>query len=572
MGSKKLGIRVAMFCAAAGTMLSACGGGSDNNPPSPPPPPPTYSLSGTVSGLSSTGLALTVNGSEVSVPSGATTIALASSLASDAAYSVTVSTQPTGATCTVAGGSGAIASANVTNVAVSCSANTYTVGGSITGLTLAGLVPLVNGADSTSIAAHATQFTMTNRVTHGGSYAITVGTHPLPRSCAVTRGSGTALNDVTDVAITCTPPVVYSFNGPPDASSPGGSLLQASDGNFYGTSIYGGATGTGAELSGAGAVFRITPSGTETVLHSFTGGPSGGREPARAGLVEGSDGNFYGTTSRGGASNKGTVYRITPAGVFTLLHSFAGAPTDGEYPLAGLLKASDGNFYGTTFIGGANNEGALFKITPAGVESVVHSFSSVGGGARSPASDLIEANDGNFYGTSVIGGSGTRGTVFKVTPAGVATVLHSFVGPPGDGALPAGAALLEASDGNFYGVAGGGGTNDRGVVFRLTPAGVHDVLHSFNVSDGEYPSTTLAEGSNGTLYGATYRGGVSGFGTVFKLSSSGTLTTLYSFTDGTGDGNQPEGGLTLGLDGNLYGTTNAGGSRNHGTFFRIVPN
>ena len=343
MGSKKIGIRVAMFCAAAGTMLSACGGGSDNNPPPPPPPPPTYSLSGTVSGLSSTGLALTVNGSQVSVPSGATTIALTSSLASGAAYSVTVSTQPTGATCTVAAGTGAIASANVTDVAISCSANTYTVGGSITGLTLGGLVlvngadstsiaanatqftmtnrvthggsyaitvgtyplprycavtrgsgtalndvtdvaiscsantytvggsitgltlgglVLVNGADSTSIAANATQFTMTNRVTHGGSYAITVGTYPLPRYCTVTRGSGTALNDVTDVAIICTTPVVYSFNGPPDASTPSGSLLQASDGNFYGTSLYGGATGTGAEFSGAGAVFRITPSGT----------------------------------------------------------------------------------------------------------------------------------------------------------------------------------------------------------------------------------------------------------------------------------------------------------------------
>ena len=637
-------MRAVVFCAVAGTILSGCGsGGSDNSPPqNNNTPPPTFSLSGTVSGLSSSGLALTVNGTKVLVQSGATTIALASTVPSGTAYSVAVATQPTGATCTVTGGTGTI-SANVNNVAVSCSANTYAVGGSITGLKTSGLVllngtdattiaanatqfamtnkvtyggnytitvqtqptgatctlssgtgtvaaadvsnvavscsqnsytisgtvtgltlgglVLVNGTDSKPIPANATQFTMTNKVSYGGNYTITVGTQPLPRYCSVANGSGSSVSsDVTNVTINCTPPIVYSFNGTPDTSTPTGRLLEASDGNFYGTSMYGGA-------HGKGTVFKITPAGTETVLYSFTGGVSDGGNPLRVSLVEGNDGNFYGTASTGGANGKGTVFKITPVGVLTNLHSFAGAPTDGNYPLAGLQQGSDGNFYGTTFIGGANDVGAVFKISPSGVESTLYSFAT-GGDANNPASPLIEARDGNFYGYSSRGGVSNRGAVFQLTPAGVETVLHSFLGPPGDGAFPEGGALLEGSDGNFYGTAPDGGTNDRGIVFRLTPAGVHTVLYSFSGSDGDSPIGGLVRDSDGTLYGATYFGGTSGAGTVFKLSSTGTLTQLYSFN---GDGANPESGLIRGSDGNLYGTTNAGGSMGQGTFFRIAP-
>ena len=208
------------------------------------------------------------------------------------------------------------------------------------------------------------------------------------------------------------------------------------------------------------------------------------------------------------------------------------------------------------------------------METVLHSFAFAGDGTH-PDGALIEGTDGNFYGMTSAGGSANtgNGTVFKLTPAGAETVLYSFAGAPSDGNLPYAVRLLQGSDGNFYGTTEGGGTNNLGIVFRLTAAGIETVLYSFSggPNDGDSPVGNLIEGSDGSLYGTTAFGGAYGKGSVFKLTPSGTATLLYSFSGSRGDGTEPNAGLTLGSDGTVYGTTNSGGINNQGTFFNIVP-
>jgi uncharacterized repeat protein (TIGR03803 family) len=447
----------------------------------------------------------------------------------------------------------------------------YTVGGSVSDLTARGLVLLDNGGDATTIAANAAQFTMNTRVASGGSYAITVMTQPTGATCTVSNGSGSNLSgNITSVAISCAPAgtfteaVLHPFSGGSDGATPHAGLIEPGAGNFYGTTAGGGA-------NGFGTVFRISLAVGGRVLHSFAGG-SDGATPC-AGLIESSDGNFYGTTRAGGANNSGTVFRITPADTETVLYSFAGG-SDGVTPYAGLIEGSDGSFYGTTSAGGANNSGTVFRITPTGVETVLHSFGSDSDGAT-PYAGLIKGSDGNFYGTSVEGGANGAGTVFRITPAGVETVLYSFAGGS-DGIGPR-AGLIEGSDGNFYGTTELGGLHNlgtgrnRGAVFRITPDGMETVLYSFaGGTDGSEPLAGLVEGSDGNLYGTTSAGGAHNGGTVFRITPAGVETVLYSFAGGM-DGSQPLAGLIEGSDGNFYGTTSAGGTNNIGTVFRLVP-
>jgi uncharacterized repeat protein (TIGR03803 family) len=302
--------------------------------------------------------------------------------------------------------------------------------------------------------------------------------------------------------------LLWSFGGTGDGASPQAGLIQASDGNFYGTTTGGGAA------NNAGTAFKLTPAGVETVIWSFGGTSNDGANPA-TGLIQASDGNFYGTTTNGGIHGSGTVFKLTSAGVESVLWSFGGAG-DGANPQAGLIQASDGNFYGTTKGGGTHGYGTVFKLTPAGVETVLWSFGGTGDGAW-PFASLIQASDGSFYGTTNIGGANNAGTVFKLTPAGVATVLWSF-GGASDGASPW-AGLIQATDRNFYGTTQGGGVNNTGTIFRLTPSGAETVLHSFgrnDTSDGTNPFAGLIQATDGNLYGTTIGGGTNLKGTVFK--------------------------------------------------------
>jgi uncharacterized repeat protein (TIGR03803 family) len=518
----------------------------------------SYTVGGTISGLTSSGMVL-VNGSDMlAVNSGASSFTMSTAVAYTSAYAVTVQTQPTGLSCSVSNGTGTMGSAVVTNIAVTCSANTYTVGGTISGLTTSGLVLLDNGGDATTVSANATQFTLNTGVAYASPYAITVRTPPTGLVCTVSNGTGTlGAADVTSVSIACVSnfDLLYSFaGGSSDGADPYHSLLQASDGNFYGSTLDGG-------TSNGGTIFEITPSGAETLVYSFASMPW-------AGLIQGSDGNFYGTTASGGTSGRGTVFKITPSGTETVLYSF---PAGSSEPYTGLIEGGDGNFYGTTGANGTSDDGTAFKITPSGTETVLHVFPKTGSDGQIPYAGLIEGSDGNLYGTTYFGGSNGLGTVFKVTPSGTETVLYSFAGGSSDGEHPY-AGVIQGSDGNFYGTTYQGGAGGYGTVFKITPSGTETVLYSFagGSSDGADPEAGVIQGSDGNFYGNTYLGGAGNLGTVFKLTPSGTETVLHAFAGGSSDGANPSANLVQGSDGNLYGSTGAGGTSSDGTFFKVT--
>jgi uncharacterized repeat protein (TIGR03803 family) len=402
------------------------------------------------------------------------------------------------------------------------------------------------------------QFGRWIQASDGSFYGTTIQGGATFNPATSTMGYGTIFKITSSGAFT----LLHSFAGN-DGSYPAAGLIRASDGNFYGTAALGGA-------SGVGTVFKMDSSGTVTTLHSFAG--SDGSYP-QAELIEGSDGSFYGTTLSGGgpnnALNQGTVFKITSSGAFTLLHSFA--RIDGTQPLAGLIKGSDGNFYGTTNQGGTSSVGTVFKMDSSGTVTTLHSFA--GSDGSFPSVGLIQGSDGNFYGTTNSGGAEGDGTVFKMNISGTLTsltTLYSFTG--GDGYLPRGG-LTQGSDGNFYGTTDVGGANGAtGTVFKMDSSGTLTTLHSFTGSDGVYPNyCKLVEGSDGNFYGTTQGGGTggTGFGTVFKITPSGVLTTLYSFA--RVDGSSPSAGLTKGSDGNFYGLTTFGGAMDDGTVFKITP-
>jgi uncharacterized repeat protein (TIGR03803 family) len=361
---------------------------------------------------------------------------------------------------------------------------------------------------------------------------------------------------------------MFPWNGP---------LVQGLDGDFYGTTNGGGiVSGSCGAFNSCGTVFKITPNGTLTTLYRFCSqiNCSDGIAPY-AGLVLATDGNFYGSTSGGGTHQSGTMFKITPAGKLTTIHDFCAPPlctgADGGGP-AGLVEGTDGNFYGTNG-GGKYGEGTVFKITPGGALTTLYSFCAQTGcsDGQIPNGGLIQGADGNFYGTTVVGGTSGNGTVFKITPEGKFTTLHRFTFS--DGSEPPGG-LVQATDGNFYGMTEYGGAHNLGTVFKITPAGALTTLYSFcsqtNCADGELPQyAALVQATDGNFYGMTSQGGAHGStacsfpggfgscGTVFKITPAGALTTLYSFCaqPNCADGAFPFGTLVQATNGKLYGTT-----------------
>jgi uncharacterized repeat protein (TIGR03803 family) len=312
----------------------------------------------------------------------------------------------------------------------------------------------------------------------------------------------------------------------------------------------------------------ITPGPTFTNLFTFDG--ANGSYPQPSPLVQGIDGNFYGTTSGGGLYDScmygtcGTVFKITPDGTLITLHNFDGG-TDGSGPMPGLVLATNGDFYGVNSNGGGG-DGAAFKITAGGTLTTLLGFND-GADGGNPNSALIQATNGNLYGTDVNGGTHGDGAIFEMTPAGALTTLHDFDFT--DGWDPQNAPLVQAADGNLYGTTGGGGTSSNGTVFRITPGGEFTSLHSFNGSDGSGPYGGLVQATDGNLYGTTESGGANNDGTFFKITPAGSVTTLHSF-DGT-DGSNYKGGLVQAADGNFYGSAFGGGANGYGTIFTITP-
>jgi len=386
----------------------------------------------------------------------------------------------------------------------------------------------------------------------------------------------------TDTPAVAQETVLFSFNST-DGLNPVAGLIFDGAGNLYGTTLYGGA-------NNYGAVFELTPSTggrwKETVLHSFNLNGTDGYRPY-GGLIFDGSGNLYGTTFYGGANGEGTAYELTPmAGgrwKEKVLHSFAANGTDGYNPTASLIFDGVGNLYGTTFYGGANSSGTVFELKRAAggswKEKVLHNFTGADGDF--PFASLIFDGSGNLYGTTIEGGDSGDGTVFELAPSTggswTETVLQNFSGADGD--LPYAGLIFDGS-GNLYGATLNGGTYGNGTVFELTSSAggiwTETVLHSFvGISDGSYPYGTLIFDTFGNLHGTTYYGGAHSDGTVFELTPAGggnwTETVQHSFANTTKDGYYPQAGLILDAVGNLYGTTEYGGSQNYGAVFRFAP-
>ncbi len=354
---------------------------------------------------------------------------------------------------------------------------------------------------------------------------------------------------------------LVNFNGS-NGGNPQDALVQVSNGNFYGTTVYGGQIDSGT-------FFMMTPQGSLTTLYQFAlrgdlFSPSGT-------LVQGPDGNFYGV-SQGGDYGGGAIYKITPGGTLTPLYSFCSQQNcpDGREPDAGLILANDGNFYGTTLQGGTSNTcyigcGVIFKITPGGTFTVMHSFAlSEGYQTQAP---LVQGSDGYLYGASVVGGAYNWGSVFKISLGGTFTLLHSFDNT--DGAWPE-SGLVQGADGNFYGTTAAGVNTCEfestcGTIFKITPDGTLTTLHQFSGPDGWKPAAALTLATDGNFYGTTdsfgnpYGGGCTGAscGTIFKMTPGGTLTTLYQF--GPTDGFDPS-TLLQAADSSFYGMNMFGGT------------
>jgi uncharacterized repeat protein (TIGR03803 family) len=352
--------------------------------------------------------------------------------------------------------------------------------------------------------------------------------------------------------------LLYTFTGGADGGNPLGGVIRDSAGNLYGTASVGPESGQGPCLFGCGVVFKLDATGHETVLHSFTGGADGGMPIA--GVIRDSAGNLYGTTS-------GTVFKLDATGNYTVLSAFTGG-ADGGTPSSGVIVDFAGNLYGTAFgvLSGANaSQGVVYKLDPTGHETVLYTFPEDAGG-YAPSGGVIGDSAGNLYGTTQIGGSANLGVVYKLDPAGQETVLHTFTGA--DGVGPASGVIRDPA-GNLYGTTQYGGITNCagasvfqsgcGVVFKLDAAGHYTVLYKFTGGVDGFCPNGLIRDSAGNLYGTTCYGGSANAGVVYKLDAAGHYTVLYSFTNGR-DGSRPQAGVIRDLAGNLYGTTQYAGN------------
>ena len=400
---------------------------------------------------------------------------------------------------------------------------------------------------------------------------------------------------------------LFSFGGT-NGLSPA-ALVQSTDGYLYGTTFGGGingSTGPCASIDGCGTVFKITPNGTLTTLYSFCGFSQcpDGAVP-NAPLVQAVNGDFYGTTSGGGSSSYctsayyyyapgcGTVFKMTASGLLTTIYNFCSqvACADGAVPMAGLVRGSDGVLYGTTTSGGANNAGSIFKITLDGNLTTLYSFCSLSGCADGEVpAGLVQATNGDLYGTTSQGGSSTYcasvnpfastcGTVFRITPSGTFTTLYSFCAQSGcaDGFFPNGG-LVQATNGRLYGTTAEGGITGTiacffsgcGTVFKITSSGALTTVYSFTgEDDGEQPESGLIQATDGNLYGTTdqvlFLSPDYFWPTIFKVTPAGSLTTLVAFPAGT----VGPSALVQDTNGYFYATTDSGGTAGAGTIYRL---
>jgi uncharacterized repeat protein (TIGR03803 family) len=386
---------------------------------------------------------------------------------------------------------------------------------------------------------------------NNGTYTLFV-----TNSLGWTNSSGAVLSIIPVTAPGTRLSTLYSLASPNDGRSPS-ELVDGLDGYLYGTTRFGGSFRDGN-------VFKIGINGGFANLVSFN--DTNGGAPL-AGLVRSTNGNFYGTTSGGGDFSAGTLFAVTPTGTLSTLHTFSDG-IDGASPATRLVEGLDGSLYGSTQDGGGTGLGSLFRITPEGTLTTLHSFSG-GEDGTSPAGALVEGSAGTFYGLTGGGGAFNDGSVFRISTIGALTTLYSFTGGT-DGSIPVGSLVL-GDDGDLYGATKFNsirGFAFYGTLFRLSLNGALKTLYALNFTDGSYPAAGLVLGSDGNFYGTTEQGGLHDFGTLFRMTPAGALSTLVDF-DGFNDGANPQNALTVGADGNLYGTTSSGGPGGRGTIFRL---
>gem|GEM_PF-1814381 len=373
-------------------------------------------------------------------------------------------------------------------------------------------------------------------------------------AAAIALVLGAALSAVPSHAQTIT--ILHNFNSVADGVNPRTGMVEAADGTLYGTT-------TGGGLSDAGSVFKITPDAHFQTIYSFD--IKHGAEPSGP-LVIGSDGAIYGTTIQGGQFANGAVFRVTPAGVESVLYSFTAAT--GYYPNSGLAyDSADGNFYGTASRGGTSNTGVVFQVSPAGAYSVIKNLDSTTGSV--PMGGLFyNSADGLLYGTTTEGGADGHGTIFSISSAGALTVIKNLDSTTGRNTTFSGQ-LMQAGDGNLYGTLNTGGANGQGTIFKIS-GGVFSTIYSFQGTDGGTPESRLTQASDGNLYGTTTSGDTNSHGNIFRLTLGAipTVTSLHSFTAAE-DGDQP-GDLTLTTTGLLYGAAFAGGESDLGSIFNTT--
>ena len=352
----------------------------------------------------------------------------------------------------------------------------------------------------------------------------------------------TTISPVHADSLSYSPICWFSTTNSANGYYPYAGLVQGSDGDLYGTTILGGGT------SNHGTIFKCTTTGSLTTLHQFGAVPNDGYSSTQP-LAAINSTTFYGTTNLGGTGGDGTLYFVTSTGSYSIVHDFAGGTTDGASPDAGVVKASDGNLYGTTSSGGVYGLGVLYRYTLGGTFTILHSFAGGSTDAASPGGGLIQDSSGYLYGTSSAGGSANDGTVFRITTSGVVTILHSFTAGK-DGYIPTSGVIL-ASDGNLYGVTEEGGSSNDGTVFTLSKTGTgYLIIHTFTgdgvTNDGAEPCGRPLQATNGRIYGTTLAGGLNDNGALYSVTTSHTYevyTTEFPYTYA---------GFIQATNGNLY--------------------
>jgi len=537
----------------------------------------TFTVGGTVTGLApDTQVTLLNNGADplhVTAANGKFTFH--QPVAQHGNYLITVGAQPQGQICTVvANYMENDVNANITDVAITCSTKRYTISGTMTGLQMNSPITLYNnGADPKTVLADG-PFTFNTPVAEGGSYVVTIGELPFIQSCQVGDGTGNNVTaNVKTVQLTCSAPVYQDIQyfDYSNGADPKAKLIQDSSGYFYGTTQGGG-------NFDRGTVFRYKPGNNLQVLYHF-GFKNDEPKTPQSELVLGRDGNLYGT-SRDGGLGYGTVFMINPDGSqMKTLVPFSLSDTSSG-PISGLVEGSDGAFYGTTTYGGLHNWGSIFRVvvdpvTKTGQLERIYSFTGGNDGAQAFAG-LVRDGD-LFYGATQYGGEHDAGTIYTLTSDAKVETIYSFNGVRDSGSnegLDPRAALVKGADGYFYGTTFAGGKVEQGTLFQFDPIQKSlktFVQFSYSGVVGARPFSALIQGSDGSFYGTTSTG-TGNQGTVFRFTpplkepgDMGELKTLKTFPNGASPGI----GLLQGSDSKLYGVTEGGGQSGRGLIFTI---